>query len=724
MKTTILLVFFSVFSASLLAQNARLDSLKNELTIHQEEDTIRVELLNTITWSYLYTDIDKAQAVNKEAEILARKLNFNSGKAKALYSKAQIEFRKSNYDTAISYAHQAYSVFDSLGNKMGMSYSLGCIGNVYYDLGDFTKSLEYFEKSASTDREREDLNGVAANLNNIGNVYSDKGEYQKAIDMYSEAGEIRRELKDSVGMAIAYNNIGMIYAEQSDFPRAMAQFKLALSICNCPENKSRTASFISNIALVYTSQDKFDKAIEYFRKALELYRQQEDHAQVAASLIQIGGIHEQQSDFEKALDFYRQALSISEGIDSKRGIASSLSSIAQLQLTVGQDEEALSNFQKAIDIRNETDLESVGQCICYLGIAQVYTNQKKYDTALEYLRKSTNISKKQDLIEQQRDAHELLATIYQNTGNYQEALLNYQQYKLLNDSIFNKQNIEKLTQIEYEYKYKQELESANNRELRLTKKVKTTSKNLERSQRNYLLAIIAVLVLTIVSGAIIFYMKLRHVKTRNQNILTEQKLLRSQMTPHFIFNSLSVLQGMILNNEDKKSILYLSKFSKLLRITLENSRDKMVLLSKELEAIESYLLLQNLEESQPFDYKIKVDDNIDPSNFNIPPMLIQPFIENAIEHAFKNKEGNKKIDVHLSHYNQQLICTITDNGIGIKSQKTADAKQKKSLATIITKERLKMLSLNFKMTGSIIIEDRSKYHEQGTIVNLTIPYTT
>jgi len=106
--------------------------------------------------------------------------------------------------------------------------------------------------------------------------------------------------------------------------------------------------------------------------------------------------------------------------------------------------------------------------------------------------------------------------------------------------------------------------------------------------------------------------------------------------------------------------------------------------------------------------------------FEIPPMLIQPFVENAIEHAFKNQTEDKKIDVQLKYSNNELICTISDNGIGIDTQK--ENEDKKSLATMITSERLEMLSKDLKVKGSISIEDRKKYNKRGTLVTLVIPY--
>ncbi|MCB0372290.1 MAG: histidine kinase, partial [Muricauda sp.] len=300
-------------------------------------------------------------------------------------------------------------------------------------------------------------------------------------------------------------------------------------------------------------------------------------------------------------------------------------------------------------------------------------------------------------------------------------LASHEQFKILNDSLFNKENIERIAQLENEFKFKSALDSASIRELKLSKEVNAVNTSLEKSQRNIFLTIIAFLLTVIILGGIIFFLKWKNIKEKNQYILIEQNLLRSQMTPHFVFNSLSVLQGMILNKEEKKSAQYLSKFSRLLRMTLENSRDKMVLLSQELTAVENYMALQNLENGA-YQFYIDIDESIDGSLFKIPPMLIQPFIENAIEHAFVNQKEERKIEMHLKYLVGELICIIKDNGIGINSQKKNNGNDKKSLATTITSERLKILSKDFKMKGSVSIEDRSQYKEKGTNVTLIIPY--
>ena len=134
------------------------------------------------------------------------------------------------------------------------------------------------------------------------------------------------------------------------------------------------------------------------------------------------------------------------------------------------------------------------------------------------------------------------------------------------------------------------------------------------------------------------------------------------------------------------------------------------------------MILQNLDADTPYDYSLLVDEDIDINMLLVPPMLIQPFIENAIEHAFMEDQEHREIMVQLSFKEKKLSCIITDNGIGIDAMSQKSNTEKKSLATTITSERLQMLAKDFNMSGTISIKDRKKYQKQGTQVTLIIPY--
>ena len=189
-------------------------------------------------------------------------------------------------------------------------------------------------------------------------------------------------------------------------------------------------------------------------------------------------------------------------------------------------------------------------------------------------------------------------------------------------------------------------------------------------------------------------------------------------------NSLSPIQIQILifiyfHSTEKCKVGYLADEFNMTKATISDS--VKVLLSKELEAVENYLSLQNIENTM-INFSLKVDNTIDANIIKVPPMLIQPFVENAIEHAFKNQKDNCSIEIKLTLVDSKLKCIILDNGIGIDSSERNQNKNKKSLATKITSERLQYLSKDFKMDGSITIEDRSKFNEKGTQVTIEIPF--
>ncbi|MEO1257048.1 MAG: ATP-binding protein, partial [Bacteroidota bacterium] len=162
--------------------------------------------------------------------------------------------------------------------------------------------------------------------------------------------------------------------------------------------------------------------------------------------------------------------------------------------------------------------------------------------------------------------------------------------------------------------------------------------------------------------------------------------------------------------------------SRLLRLTLENSRDKTVALSDELAAIEKYLEVQNLGTTFPIQYDISVTGVSDQKKVNIPPMMIQPFVENAVEHGFDKDEKDKQITIDFKMEDNKLSCSVVDNGKGVDSMEVKTRSDKKSLSTTITAERLVLFAKEFKVPTGLKINDRKTSGDQGTEVMLTLPY--
>jgi putative methionine-R-sulfoxide reductase with GAF domain/anti-sigma regulatory factor (Ser/Thr protein kinase) len=204
--------------------------------------------------------------------------------------------------------------------------------------------------------------------------------------------------------------------------------------------------------------------------------------------------------------------------------------------------------------------------------------------------------------------------------------------------------------------------------------------------------------------------------------------LRSQMNPHFIFNSLNAIQECILTNKVDAAYEYLSKFSKLQRMVLNNSSKEFIPFSSELEMLQLYLSLESLRFSQSFNYKIEVDENIDTDDLNVPSMLIQPFVENAIWHGLRNKAGEKIISVKCKEEDGILIITIDDNGVGRKEAALIKAKklgseQLESKGTVLTEQRINLLSVKYKAKICINTVDKlnEKKEVSGTAVIIMLP---
>ncbi|MHA7058801.1 tetratricopeptide repeat protein [Aquimarina sp. M1] len=716
-----ILLFFVLFTTTLFSQNPKIDSLKTALEQHNANDTTKVVLLYKLAYSNFQRDVEKTRYYLDEAESLSNTLNFAKGKAKVFFIRGILENRKSNYKKSLDFFEKALEQYKSIQDKSGMADIYVSFGITNYDLAQYYDALDNYKKATEIYKKLDDKRNLITCLINSANVYSELGRYDSAISNYKEALIQSKVTKDEDGISYVHHNLGTVYMTQGNYPLAIKNLKKSLVYEEKMADTLSMANLFNSLGQVYRFLKKDGKALEYHKKSLSFAKQIGSKKLVASNNNNIGDIYLRKRKYNKALGYFQNALETSRETNDLRSISLCLESIGKINLRLKKPLNARKDFEEAEDISRKIDNKYVLSA-SLLGISETFLQEKQYQKAISYANKGKHIAEASELLEVQKKAAELLYNIYRVTKKYEKALVNHEILKLLNDSLFNKENIEKITSLEYEYKYKQVLDSASMRELKLTKTVLTTSQNLEKSQKNYLLAIIGVLLISIVLGAIIFYQKLKDIKSKTKNNIIEQKLLRSQMTPHFIFNALSVLQGMILNKENKKSISYLSKFSKLLRITLENSRDMLVTLEQELIGVNKYLELQNLQASLAFQYTVIVDSAIDASQCKIPPMLIQPFVENSIEHGFEDKVDNRKIDICIKFINKSLICTITDNGVGINAKKNIGNGFKKSLATTITAERLKILSKYFKSNGDMKIEDRTVYNEQGTIVTLTIPY--
>ena len=238
-------------------------------------------------------------------------------------------------------------------------------------------------------------------------------------------------------------------------------------------------------------------------------------------------------------------------------------------------------------------------------------------------------------------------------------------------------------------------------------------KELQLLQSRWLLLGLGGLVVLILLLAIVL-IRQNKLKNSQQTLLLQQRLFRAQMNPHFIFNSLSSIQGFMIEQDTKSAGKYLTKFAKLIRNILDNSTEEFVSLDKEISTIENYLALQKIRYHNRFEYTIDLDETINPELTRVPPMLAQPFIENSIEHGFKQSDVGGHIQIDILQKDRSLFVKIEDNGIGREAamrRMKAQSPDHKSMATDITRQRIS--ALNKKLKKKITLDIVDLKNEQG-----------
>lgn len=246
------------------------------------------------------------------------------------------------------------------------------------------------------------------------------------------------------------------------------------------------------------------------------------------------------------------------------------------------------------------------------------------------------------------------------------------------------------------------------------------SANEKISRQRQAIIIAMIIAALLITALVILLGRRRQLEQQLREAALQQRLLRSQMEPHFIFNILSVLQSFIRNGERDKSIKYLNKFARLIRISLENARESFVPLKDEIAALDSYLSLQSMRFEGSFDYEIDVYELYEDDDLLIPPMLLQPFVENAILHGLRQIEHQGRITVVIRRNPHMLHCVIEDNGNGLQPREQHTEKQ--SLSTLITQERLTMLSRQTRRPATLQIIDKKTENSHGIRVELDIPF--
>ncbi|WP_034644775.1 tetratricopeptide repeat protein [Cellulophaga geojensis] len=567
-----------------------------------------------------------------------------------------------------------------------------------------------------------------------------------------------------VGASYAYNQLGTVYRNLSQYNKAIQLHKLGLEASTLADNIEFKVYSLNMLGVDYRRIDAIRTALDYNQQALELAESVKKPSKdlkrsINVSLNSIGNLYHSLEQYNLAINRYNASLKIEEELGNKLGLAINYQNIGEALEEQGKLEEALEKYRTSLAYNEEIDSDK-GQVICNNSIAQVYLKQNKtkkaivlLETALvgakqigdkyitafveanmgwaymqlnkiekaeNHIKRSIEIGKDQGIPRIIALGTKRLSELEQLKGNHDNALTYYKRAIELEKKISSTRNIRYANDVILRY----ENEKINNEIENLRKDNEIVKLKLKKNRATLLIIGISLVLLMVV--LFVFY-KQNQLTSDKKMLTLEQTMLRSQMNPHFLFNSLNSIKLYIINNEKKNAVHYLNKFSKLVRKILEASSLREISLEDELETVSLYMHIENIRFSNKIDFTVDVDRDVDVNQVKIPSLILQPFLENALWHGLSSKKGIKKIHLHISKQDEEfIIIRITDNGIGrAASEKIKEAKvlKRKSLGIDITKERLKNFSkdyLNSFKVEFIDLKDEDK-KALGTEVILTIP---
>jgi serine phosphatase RsbU (regulator of sigma subunit)/uncharacterized protein HemY len=385
-KSICILWAFVFYSLSISAQsNKQLDSLQTLLKITTHNDTLKATILGQIARIYLYdfNNIEKMKQYATQAIQLSQKSNFKKGLAPGYLYYGVYYNNMANYKYAMTYYLKALKLYEELKDIKALGSCYINIGSIYGTQGNYKNALAYMQKGASYKAAANDKKGTSIAFNNIGNMYSDQGNYPQAISYLMKSLKIKEEIKDKSGISIAYNNIGLILELQGKTEEAITYHNKSLKLKEELGDRLGASFSYSNLATLYMNQKKYKEAQDYNFKSLKIKEELGDKQGEALCLGNIGAIYTSENKTKDALKYQLKALKIMEDIGDAKDLVTTSLGLGSTYEKEHFYPEALIYYDKALKKAIEIDYRD-GVRQAYGSLSSVYTIQKNYQKALEY----------------------------------------------------------------------------------------------------------------------------------------------------------------------------------------------------------------------------------------------------------------------------------------------------------------------------------------------------
>jgi len=702
---TIILFFSLISGSSFFAQDS--NSISQKLKNHPQQDTLRCYFLNELIeaendqniWIKYNQELQKIaleKTKSEKNEKLKRtytkylSISYNNEGAFQLYNEA--------FERAIQFYKKSYRTASGIKYHYGSALALQNIGTAFDYLGKIDSTLVYMKQAYKYALLSKNKQGLAYVLTDLGYVYNNLGNNSLSVKYNLQALRLFEQLNDSEGLERTNFALGRIFDNQKDFKTSSSYYTKCLAINRKTNNKERLVLALNSLAAANVNANKVTDALKFNEEAFKLASQMGNVDFIAASHKNYGDIYLKQHQSERAKAHYIKAAELFKKINSDI------------------------NYSKVA-----------------IKLAVIYFAQNNSEKAIEYGLIGYNLSQKTNYPSDQKNAADILSQIYAKQKNYEKAFY----YKSIASDISEKIYFDESKDIALKatYKYETEKKEASIKALNQKNQIA----ELESKRKTIMLYLALLFFLAVTSTAYILFSRFKERKKNEllQNKLieaeklleaekkvteSELKALKSQMNPHFIFNALNSIQMQFMYGDKLAANEQLNNFTYLTRQILEVSGKKQIPVADEKEILTKYLELEKLRFNNDFSYTISISDSIDEDYHKIPPMLIQPIVENSLKHGLMHKKGAKNIQVFFEIDNEEtcITCTVIDNGIGRDKSAAIKAKNQtkhNSFSTQLITQRLELLNSKVQLQELITYSDILNEQNEvcGTKVVIRIP---
>ncbi len=579
-----------------------------------------------------------------------------------------------NLDTSLLLINQAIELAESIDFEKGRGFSHTAKSGYFFQKGSLDSALVYANKGAEILESIGDTRHVLAAYNNMALIYNNMDKPRQAVEIYLKIYSKIEDTEASIQHMAICNNLAVAYGKDEDFSNAEKWFQKVLNYAKEMNHPTGLAYGYNGVAGVLLNTQDYNQAIEYSLKGLEISTEHQMDKTAIEALQNLGKAYQKKGNSIRAIQYYESALELAQGIGSKRNLEVIYKGLFEIYETVGNHQLALDFHKKYHAVRDSIFSEDKVKLIEEL--------EAKYETAeLKRIQVQTELEKEQ----------------------------------------LTKQH---------------ELETVKNRQLSQEKELADLK---AEKNKNYLVGAILISCFIVLAGILLFLqfrnrkraelvkLELEETNKRllveNQYRESELKAIKAQMNPHFMFNALNSIQEYIILNKKDLASDYLGKFADLMRLYLNQSNETLIELEDEMKSLRLYVELEALRQ-EDMSFTINCEDDFLLEK-KVPPMLIQPYVENAIKHGLWHRTDNKELRILFFEETDKLICEIEDTGIGITASKKINAGRKKhsSFSTTATENRLKIIRERHSNTIDIQMQELfdSTNKVSGTRVRIEMP---